>query len=293
MRKFICSLMIAALVATPMLPVQRAQASGFPVVDIAHISQSIVGYVQELADYVEAIQQTALNVSQLTQMITDYTQVLQEYEHYLDQIRQLQDVISGDQWDELLTTVERDLAEISDISLTQILDPADADYETDLRDILANQGIAAPVPADITDFYSGDLNVPDGELDAMEERLERMNTSYLRYAAQHENVARNAQSMQQFDNQIEGVQNAVAALGEQSDLATLQMIAQIQLMQVKQQNLAMQQRNQKMQLYEPMSVLINKQRTRSVERERLRLEGAINQANDGVGYENFADEYGL
>ena len=139
MRKFICSLMIAALVATPMLPVQRAQASGFPVVDIAHISQSIVGYVQELADYVEAIQQTALNVSQLTQMITDYTQVLQEYEHYLDQIRQLQDVISGDQWDELLTTVERDLAEISDISLTQILDPADADYETDLRDILANQ----------------------------------------------------------------------------------------------------------------------------------------------------------
>ena len=171
MRKFICSLMIAALVATPMLPVQSAQASGFPVVDIAHISQSIVGYVQELADYVEAIQQTALNVSQLTQMITDYTQVLQEYEHYLDQIRQLQDVISGDQWDELLTTVERDLAEISDISLTQILDPADADYETDLRDILANQGIAAPVPADITDFYSGDLNVPDGELDAMEERL--------------------------------------------------------------------------------------------------------------------------
>jgi len=286
-------MMIAMMVITPVIPVQRAQASGFPVVDIAHIAQSIVGYVQELADYVEAIQQTALSTSQLTQMITDYTQVLQEYEHYLDQIRQLQDVISGDDWNELIATVEAELAEISDISLTQVLDPEDGDYEADLREILANQGLAAPVPADVTDFYEDDLNVPAGELDAMEERLLALDNNYLRYAAQHENVARNAQNMADLDLQIQAVQNAAANLGEQSDLATLQMIAQIQLLQMKQQSLAMQQRNQELQLYEPASALINQQRARSIAREQARLADAIGRANDGVGYENFADEYGL
>ncbi|MEM7083755.1 MAG: hypothetical protein AAF465_13575 [Pseudomonadota bacterium] len=293
MRKFICTMMIAMMVITPVIPVQRAQASGFPVVDIAHIAQSIVGYVQELADYVEAIQQTALSTSQLTQMITDYTQVLQEYEHYLDQIRQLQDVISGDDWNELIATVERELAEVSDISLTQILDPDDGDYEADLREILENQGLASPIPADVTDFYEDDLNVPAGELDAMNQRLERMDLEYRRYAAQHENVARNTTRMVELDDQITSVQAAAASLGEQSDLATLQMIAQIQLLQMKQQSLAMQQRNQELQLYEPTSLLINQQRARSVERERLRVQGAIGQANDGVGYDNFADEYGL
>ncbi len=293
MRKFICSFMIAAMTLTPFLSVQRAQASGIPVVDIAHISQSVVGYIQELTDYVEALQQTALSTSQLTQMITDYTQVLQEYEHYLDQIRQLQDVISGEQWNELLATIETKLAALSDISLTVLLDPSDADYETDLREVLANQGLAAPVPVDVIDFYSDTLNVPDAELVAMEQRLVALDNQYLRYAAQHENVANNQIDMEQLDSQILAVQNAASNLGEQSDLATLQMIAQIQLLQMKQQSLAMRQRNQELHLYEPMSLLINQQRTRSIERERTRLQDSIGQENNGVGYDNFADAYGL
>ncbi len=294
MRKFVGFVLSLFLFLTPVAHMEKSEASGFPVVDIAHISQSIIGYIQELADYVESLSNTALSTNQLTQMITDYTQVLQEYDDFLHQIRDLRGVISAGQWNDLMATIDRDMAQMSDFTLTSTLDPSDPDYATDLRDLLILEGDMAPRETDdILDIYRNDLNVPNSELAEMEIRIQRMQKAYFRYAAQQENVSLDRQARDDMAKKIRNTGIALSMLGEKSDLATLQMMAHIQLMQMEQNEMAMRQREVALQHYEPTSVVIGQQKIQSMNREAEKQKKAINKPNTGVGYDNFGKKYGL
>lgn len=68
-------------------------ASGFPVVDIANLLQSVLKYTQVLKEYEQILNQTGLNAQQLLQLIEQYEQTLREYQVLLNQVEGLKNKI--------------------------------------------------------------------------------------------------------------------------------------------------------------------------------------------------------
>lgn len=295
MIKKLTIVLLAGIISfAPVMPTQKAHASGFPVVDIAHIVQSLVGYVQELADFIEMIQQTALSTEQLIQMVTDYQQVLTEYQHYLDQIRSLRDTIPLEDWERLLEEIERANAQVSEFSLTDLLDAASGSFEEDLRVVLRDQGIAPPYSEEVMDAYTEELGLPGDEAADIAQRIDQLNTEYLRYAAQHERVSGNRIYNEELTEKRLRAESIVNNLGPQSDLQTQQAIAKNQILQMEMFEALLVQQNQMLQHYEPGSVSITQAKSRALEREIQRLRetlGGSNVSDDPT--DSFADKYGL
>jgi len=80
---------------------QLAYGSGFPVVDIASISQAVTDYTNQLLHYEELMAQTILNESQLMEAIQLYEQVMTEYDHMLYQMEGLRDKVSQREWEQI------------------------------------------------------------------------------------------------------------------------------------------------------------------------------------------------
>ncbi|MGF1803887.1 hypothetical protein L4C31_01380 [Aliivibrio sifiae] len=62
---------------------------GFPVVDIAVLSQAVSQYSQLIQEYDQILKQTGLNTDQLLTAIAQYTQTLIEYQVLLNQVGSL------------------------------------------------------------------------------------------------------------------------------------------------------------------------------------------------------------
>ena len=289
MKKLLCTALLAFCVSSTPFTVERVHASGFPVVDIAHIAQSIIGYIQELSAYVEDLQQTALQGNQLAQLYTDYTQTLQEYEHYLDQIRAIRDVISAEEWENMVTQIEKEVEEISSFSVIVDLDPASGSFEEDQRTVLIDEGIAPAPVDDIMSLYTDELGVTGAGAEYLRQQLEAIDLQYKRYAAQQESAAIQNDAMNKFNEQLIEQPIALDSLGEQSDLATLQFIAAQQIMQMNQMKLMMEQNNKAMQFYEPASINEVRSKSRARETEAQRLLNNRNTPAQVGGVTNYAD----
>lgn len=75
--------------------------SGFPVVDMASIAQSITDYINQLSHYTELMSQTVLDESQLAEAIKLYEQTMTEYDHMLRQMEGLKNRIDKRQWQQI------------------------------------------------------------------------------------------------------------------------------------------------------------------------------------------------
>lgn len=93
MRKSFKRTVLAAVISLNIGLSSTASASGFPVVDIASIAQSVTEYSTQLLQYTEQMQQTILDQSQLAQLIATYEQALTSYNHMLRQMQSLQRIL--------------------------------------------------------------------------------------------------------------------------------------------------------------------------------------------------------
>lgn len=73
-------------------------ASGFPVVDIANLTQMVEGYIQDLKNYDEYIKTTVLNQEQLAEALRLYKQTLVAYDEVLRQMESLKRKLSPQDW---------------------------------------------------------------------------------------------------------------------------------------------------------------------------------------------------
>ncbi|MGP5108083.1 hypothetical protein [Pseudomonas helleri] len=88
--KKLCAAIVMAV--TAMGPAY-APASGFPVIDIASVAQSVADYSNQLLQYTEQMQQTIFQESQLAQLVATYEQTMTSYYHMLTQMKGLQRLI--------------------------------------------------------------------------------------------------------------------------------------------------------------------------------------------------------
>ncbi|EVT82108.1 hypothetical protein Z046_33200 [Pseudomonas aeruginosa VRFPA09] len=79
-------------------------AWGFPVADIANLTQMVEGYIQDLKNYDEYIQTTILNQEQLAEALRLYKQTLVAYDEVLRQMESLKRKLSPRDWNALFAS---------------------------------------------------------------------------------------------------------------------------------------------------------------------------------------------
>lgn len=285
--KFLMSLVLVCTIST--VSVRPAQATGFPTVDIAAIIQNIIAYITELSDYAESITQTTTQVDQLVSMYEEYQQMLQEYQHYLNQLQGLRNQISNADWNTLTQFVTDITPYISDLSVTIGLDPTSPNYETQLRTILRSEGMAPNTTDGVVDSFTVDLGVQAQKMAVMEQRIQRLNRDYDRYASQHEVAAISEEGRKTLFENVELSQSRFEALGDESDLQTAQLGVANQLTMMKQNDLMLKNQAVTLQHYEPVSTVINRTEADDIDREIARLQSIQGRANFLSGETNFAN----
>ncbi|HEP9479928.1 TPA: hypothetical protein VDV63_006047 [Pseudomonas aeruginosa] len=99
-------------------------AWGFPVADIANLTQMVEGYIQDLKNYDEYIQTTVLNQEQLAEALRLYKQTLVAYDEVLRQMESLKRKLSPRDWKALFASYK----DILDLYPTQT-QRSDAEWE--------------------------------------------------------------------------------------------------------------------------------------------------------------------
>ncbi|MCV6118741.1 hypothetical protein OFL22_33035 [Pseudomonas aeruginosa] len=99
-------------------------AWGFPVADIANLTQMVEGYIQDLKNYDEYIQTTLLNQEQLAEALRLYKQTLVAYDEVLRQMESLKRKLSPRDWKALFASYK----DILDLYPTQN-QRSDAEWE--------------------------------------------------------------------------------------------------------------------------------------------------------------------
>ncbi|MFG9551760.1 hypothetical protein [Pseudomonas aeruginosa] len=79
-------------------------AWGFPVADIANLTQMVEGYIQDLKNYDEYVQTTILNQEQLAEALRLYKQSLVAYDEVLRQMEKLKRKLSPRDWKALFAS---------------------------------------------------------------------------------------------------------------------------------------------------------------------------------------------
>lgn len=280
---------------------QKSQAATTDVRDREHIAQTLINYAELVRIYGELVRQSGFSQEQNElikdqnlQMVRDYQQVMKEYEQYLIQIKALRDSIPAEEWASLGGRIKLALAGVSDITGIQKLPTSNRAILLDrLRGVHDGQDLAPTQPALASIYYRDNLNIPESDSAGLQENANALELQYLRYAAQHESVARNEKAINDFDEKIAQAKVSLNRLDTATDLATLQMIAQLQLMQLEQQTIQLKQADQHLLYYEPMSVLVTQQKTASAKREKARQTRNLRRNNSGEDYNSFAEEFEL
>ncbi|HCI1689000.1 TPA: hypothetical protein NOE04_005777 [Pseudomonas aeruginosa] len=99
-------------------------AWGFPVADIANLTQMVEGYIQDLKNYDEYIQTTILNQEQLAEALRLYKQTLVAYDEVLRQMESLKRKLNPRDWKALFASYK----DILDLYPTQT-QRSDAEWE--------------------------------------------------------------------------------------------------------------------------------------------------------------------
>lgn len=213
---------IVLLTGVLMMP-PKADATGFPVVDIASIVQAVVDYSQQLTQYAEMIQSGLLQAQELVQTIQQYEQMLNEYETMLGNLQDLGSFISsGD--------MRSAFSLITNSNLSQFVSPEFANMTDDLLEVwVAVDEIRSTQFGGVSDVERvlADLNAlyPDRPelLDKAELILNYQNsaTNVAAINLQYEN------QLSGFEQNLENQEVALNSLGAESELASLQAIANI------------------------------------------------------------------
>jgi hypothetical protein len=279
-RKIQVALLTAALTVsvagTGLLAPQKAEASGFPTVDIAALVQRITGYSTQLQEYAQALTQTTTQVGQLVQLYKDYEQVLREYDHFLRQLRGLRNFISNADWQDLMELIAPYYG-ASDFALIAELDPRSAGFENDVRELLDRY---TTVPRKETDFDGRLAAIGAEDAEHYRAQNRRMEAAYSRQLDIYRQVSRNEDDAKGRDEDIAEFGRIIKELGDESDVATMQTIATGVQMQLSQSQAALRLQNQILLNTELPSAMRATDKARALDKEIARLEFAIENPLD-------------
>lgn len=261
---------VAAIVAIGSLQPQKAEASGFPTVDIAALIQRILGYVTQLSDYASQLTSEMTQISQLMQLYEDYTQTLREYEHFLNQVRSMRSFISDADWNDLMAAMAPYYG-TSDYAVVPTMDPDSGTFDNDVRALL-NQ--YTTVPRTEADFDARLASI-DLDSDDFRDTNTQLSAAYSRQMDVYRQVSRNEEDAVERDTRIEGLNNVIENLGDESDLATMQTMATALGMLLMQQQSAIRLQNQQLLNTELPSAQRAARKAGMLDREIDRLEKAM------------------
>jgi len=260
---------------------QKANASGFPVVDIAGIVQSVTDYASQLQQYGEAIAQGTMQADELLTALDQYEQMAAEYETMLGNLQDLESAISAGDFIDAFGI-------ITDSSLGDFINPDLAEWSEEALDVWvavdeARRGryggtrrTAEEVLGDISNLF------PDDEV-AQEQAVFALNMQ--------DSSASQAAVDQMFIQQIEAIsenllrqEELIQDLGPESELQTLQAIAQVLVSQQKLKESELRRDASRSQSGVSLEEMVAMRRARAIEDEAIRIDTAMGEDlefNDG------------
>ncbi|MCA9457287.1 MAG: hypothetical protein KC587_11540 [Nitrospira sp.] len=289
-REVLCVVVVWVGVSVGTVPTM-ARASGIPTVDVAQIAQGLTSYIQDLTFYQEALIQTGLENSQLASLLAQYAQKLQEYKHYLHQIQSLQAFISAPDWAVLMKIVVKSPYGQKALAKIPLLKPTDPGYEKDVRNAAGEYGPVPEETADVVGQYMA-LGVKPGDLKHIEDYNDGLNQNFAKYVQQMNIVSGNQVAIEEREEKLNKYMDKVLSLGDESDLATLQMIASQQNLAGYQQEATIRTLNQMMLTYESPSTALANRRAGMVDQEIERLKKVhANSTNFKLGRDRWATDW--
>ena len=137
-----------------------------------------------------------------------------------------------------------------------------------------------------------DLGVDAGDLAHIEAYNDGLNQNFSKYAQQMNMVSRNEKAIKDRRGRIEEMGSKVRSLGDESDLATLQMMATQQNFGAQQREASMELFNQWMLTYESPSAALANRRADMVDQEIERLKKAhADSTNHKLGRDRWATDW--
>ena len=203
---------------------QPAWSSGIPTIDVAAIAQELTSYITQLQEFQQPFCKQVSGSRNWRKCCSTMNRRLREYRSYLNQIRGLQRLISEQDWRRLLRIVVESPFGQGIIAEIPLLSPDDPDYKEKVREKLKEYGYYPDAPEtvaeDLADVgISGESAVP---LQVYNEDLEK---SFSRYQDQLNMASANNEDSKKRTEVINELGESVMELGDESDLATLQMMA--------------------------------------------------------------------
>ncbi len=220
-------------------------ASGFPVVDIASIAQSVTGYMQQLSDMQEQLNQLSA----------------------LDNQR----IISNADWNKLLkqTIAYYGKGDFSTIPNLRVSSPTfTGDLDTVLRQ---THHLPRPESEVTNDYQAMTGTAPSAEFRA---QMNRIYKGYDKYKDVQAEVAKNAENSENRKLIINSYANVVRNLGDESDLATLQTMASQNQIMFDQNEASIQVLNQILQQQGAAEAERHAREAARIDREISRLQRA-------------------
>ena len=254
-----------------------ASTSGFPVVDIASIVQSVTDYAQQLQQYAEMIENTALTADELAASLTQYEQMITDYELMVENLTDLSSLLDAGDFLEAFELV-------TDSNLSQFLTEDFADVADELLDVWvvvdeARSGRFGGVKdienilAEIEDLYADN---PEA-LEAATLALNAQN------AATSEATADNVylKQIKNIEDNLIAQRGEVRALGSDTELATLQFISNQLISQQQIMIAEMRHRATKEQMGLSFEEMVARKKAKAVEDAAIRMQNAL---NDDIEY---------
>lgn len=199
---------------------RNTHSSGFPVIDAAHIAQTITNYIQMLEDYAIQLEQLGVETDQYILLYDQYLVKLREFNHFLRQLQGIQHMIEAEEWDRILRVADDFFGKYYGSQIPQ-MNPESPTYDEDLDEVLEKYG---PVPRAPEEVVS-DASSVGIESERYREDVERDYRVYQRYKDQMAMVANN-RTESDIRKETIGLHGQIGKkLGDDSHLATMQHLA--------------------------------------------------------------------
>lgn len=230
MRKRIFTAFLLAVMATALVGIcPRPARSLDAVIDAANLANSLLRYLSMIQEYKEAVEQTGLMDNQYAQLVQEYRQMLIEYRHYLYQLQGLRHKISAADWRALMAIIDSYYGKSAQ-STIPAMDPQDPGYDRDLEVVLRQYGHVPRDPAAV----EAEARAVGAYSEQMGEEIRRDYENFERLKDQMRMVSDNETKSEERKDLIEFYREKILNLDDESDLATLQLMA-------SQQNTSMSQ----------------------------------------------------
>jgi hypothetical protein len=285
--RVLCVVVVSVVVSVVTVP-DTVRASGIPTVDIAQIVQGLTSYINDLSGFQELIIQTGLEESQLAALLQQYAQTLTEYKSYLNQLRSLQEFISAPDWAALMKIVVQSPYGKEILGQIPLLKPDNPGYKDEVRQRAGEYGPVPQETADVVGEYEA-LGVGAGDLTHIEDYNDGLNKNFAKYTEQMNIVSRNEAAIEGREEKLNEYGDNIRGLGDESDLATLQMMASQQNLAGHQQEATIRALNQMMLTYESPSTALANRRADMVDQEIERLKKVhANSTNFTLGADRWS-----